>query len=75
MPERSEQVARCFGESLRDARRRARLSQGELGDRAALDRAGIGLLERGQRVPRLDTVLALAKALSVEPADLIAEIE
>lgn len=36
---------------------------------------GYRRLERGERMPRLDTVFALARGLNVAPADLIAEIE
>lgn len=58
-------VARRFGANLRRARRRAGLSQEGLGYAAGLHRTEIGLLERGARVPRIDTLLKLAVALDV----------
>ena len=58
-------VARQFGENLRAVRRRAGLSQEEVGFRASLHRTEIGLLERGARVPRIDTLVKLASALGV----------
>lgn len=58
-------VARRFGENLRRARRAAAISQEELGFRSGLHRTEIGLLERGARVPRLDTLLKLAAGLGV----------
>jgi len=64
-------LATHFGANLRHHRRRARLSQKELAARASLDRTTIGLLERGERIPRLDTLLSLARALSVSAADLM----
>lgn len=58
-------VARQFGANLRIARKRAGLSQEEVGSRASLHRTEIGLLERGARVPRIDTLIKLASCLGV----------
>lgn len=58
-------VARRFGDNLRRARKRADLSQEEVGHRASLHRTEIGLLERGARVPRIDTLVKLTAALGV----------
>jgi transcriptional regulator with XRE-family HTH domain len=58
-------VARVFGANLRRARRRADLSQEQLGYRASLHRTEIGLLERGARVPRIDTLVKLTTALGI----------
>ena len=68
-------VARRFGENLRRCRRRANLSQEELGLRSSLHRTEIGLLERGGRIPRIDTLVKLAGALSVPPSALIEGID
>lgn len=65
------EVARQFGENLRRARRRADLSQEQLGSRASLHRTAIGLLERGARMPRIDTLVKLATALRIPPSELI----
>ncbi|HKB51634.1 MAG TPA: helix-turn-helix transcriptional regulator [Solirubrobacterales bacterium] len=51
-------VARRFGANLRQLRRQADLSQEEVGARASLHRTEIGLLERGARVPRIDTLVS-----------------
>jgi transcriptional regulator with XRE-family HTH domain len=64
-------LARCFSENLLLARRRADLSQEELGFLASLHRTEIGQLERGHRLPRIDTVVKLAGALSLPPGDLL----
>ncbi len=71
----STEVARRFGQNLRRARRRAELSQEQLGIRASLHRTEIGLLERGARVPRIDTLVKVATALAITPVELIAGIE
>lgn len=68
-------VAAQFGKNLTLLRRRADLSQEELSFRASLHRTEIGLLERGVRTPRIDTLAKLAGALGVAPADLLAGIE
>lgn len=64
-------VARRFGENLVCCRKQAGLSQEQLGLRADLHRTEIGLLERGARVPRIDTLLKLATALDIAPSGLL----
>jgi len=59
-------VARCFGSNMRRARKRVDISQEALGFRAGLHRTEVGLLERGERVPRIDTLMKLACALGVK---------
>jgi transcriptional regulator with XRE-family HTH domain len=58
-------VARRFGANLAAARKRSGLSQEELGFRADLHRTQIGVLERGTRLPRIDTLVKLAGALDL----------
>lgn len=64
-------VERQFAANLRAWRKRASFSQEALGFRASLHRTEIGLLERGARVPRIDTLVKLAAALEIAPADLL----
>lgn len=64
-------VAERFGANLVGRRLEADLSQEELSFRAGLHRTEIGLLERGVRIPRIDTLAKLAGALGVAPADLL----
>ncbi len=64
-------IAARFGENLTVYRRRAGLSQEELGFRASLHRTEIGQLERGVRLPRIDTLVKLAGSLSIPPGDLL----
>ena len=64
-------VAARFGENLMLYRKRANLSQEELGFRASLHRTEISQLERGVRLARIDTLIKLAGALSVPPGDLL----
>jgi len=67
-------VEQQFSENLLILRRRAGISQEELGFRSNLHRTEIGVLERGHRMPRIDTLAKLAGALEVTPNDLMAGI-
>jgi transcriptional regulator with XRE-family HTH domain len=58
-------VAERFGANLVRARQEAGISQEELGWLASLHRTQIGILERGVRLPRIDTLAKLAGALDV----------
>lgn len=60
-----------FGANLLRCRERLGYSQEELGFRASLHRTEIGMLERGIRLARIDTLVKLAGALQVEPSELL----
>jgi transcriptional regulator with XRE-family HTH domain len=60
-----------FGRNLWRCRRRAAMSQEELGALASLHRTEIGMLEHGTRLARVDTLMKLAGALAVSPAELL----
>jgi len=60
-----------FAANLRAAREQRGLSQEALAQVGGLHRTEISLLERGQREPRLTTIVTLARALHVEPARLL----
>lgn len=62
----SRVVAHRFGENLRRLRSQADLSQEEVGFRSGLHRTEIGLLERGARIPRIDTMLKVGAAIGVK---------
>jgi transcriptional regulator with XRE-family HTH domain len=71
--ELDEQLAR-FGENMREARKRAGLSQIDLSLRAQLDRAAVSFLERAERAPDLSTIVRVARAIGVKPGALLAGI-
>lgn len=58
-------VARRFAANLHRARSHVGLSQEEVGLLASLHRTEVGLLERGARIPRIDTLVKLSAALGV----------
>jgi transcriptional regulator with XRE-family HTH domain len=66
-------VAR-FAANLRRLRTTAGISQEALADRCGLHRTEISLLERAGREPRLTTIVRLARALDVEPVELLAGV-
>jgi XRE family transcriptional regulator, regulator of sulfur utilization len=63
-------IARQFGDNLSRLRERTGITQEDLAFRASLHRTEIGLLERGGRIPKIDTLAKLAGALEVEPGAL-----
>jgi transcriptional regulator with XRE-family HTH domain len=67
-------LGRRLGQNLIELRARAGLSQTGLAERAGLHRTEIALLERGLRIPRLDTVVKLAGAVEARPCELLAEM-
>jgi transcriptional regulator with XRE-family HTH domain len=67
-------LARRFGENMKRCRRQADISQEELARRAGLHRTEIGQLERGIRLPRLDTLVKLMGALEATPDELFARL-
>jgi transcriptional regulator with XRE-family HTH domain len=64
-------VAERFTANLLAARKAAGLSQEEMSFRAEIHRTEVSQLERGLRVPRIDTVAKLCGALEVEFAALL----
>ena len=60
-----------FGENLIRLRNRADLSQVETAKRSGLHLTEVSLLERGLRLPRLDTIVRLAGAIEAEPCELL----
>ena len=68
-------VAEQFGRNLAYCRRRAKLSQEELAVRASIHRTAVGMIERGERVPRIDTLVKLAGALGVSADELLDGLE
>jgi transcriptional regulator with XRE-family HTH domain len=64
-----------FGARVRDLREEQGLSQEKLADIAHLHRTAITHIERATRSSTLETIEKLAKALGVQPADLMPDLE
>jgi transcriptional regulator with XRE-family HTH domain len=66
---------RAFGKSLREVRLAKGLTHEALAERAGLHPTFISLLERGGRMPSLNTVFLLARALGESPSAFVAKLE
>ena len=67
-----ERKAREFvGERLREVRERKGLSQDAAGTAAGLSANFVGSLERGEKAPSLETLVALASVYRVDVADFV----
>lgn len=64
-----------FGPVLRRVRTERGLTQEQLAEASGLHRTEISLLERSQRKPLLETVVALCRGLGVTPAELLHEVK
>lgn len=62
---------RSFGRALRDARRAKRLNQRQLGEVVGVAQQAVSQWEAGKTEPDLGTVVSLASALGIEPAELL----
>jgi transcriptional regulator with XRE-family HTH domain len=60
-----------FGKALREIRLKKNLSQGDIADKLGVHRSYISGLERGKRNPSLLTIKKMAKAIGVEPEELL----
>ncbi len=63
-------VAARFGANLARHRKLADISQEETAVRASLHRTAVGMVERGERLPRVDTIAKLAAVIEVDPGEL-----
>jgi len=61
-----------FGGKVRQLREERGLSQERLGQIAGLDRTFVSSIEAGRRNVTLATIIKLAKALDIDPGELVA---
>lgn len=71
MARRNDVIANQFACNLCRCRQRAGISQEELGLRASLHRTEVSQLERGLRIPRIDTLVKLAASLGAGVEELL----
>ena len=62
--------AKLFGRRVRAIRKAARISQERVAEQAQINSKYLGELERGEKKPSFDVLVALAEALRIPPADL-----
>jgi transcriptional regulator with XRE-family HTH domain len=70
----SRKIYRVLGETVRIRRKKARLSQEQLAEKADLTRNYIGDIERAEKKITLETLAKIAKALKCRVRDLTWDI-
>ena len=68
-------LASVFGDVLRELRTEAGMSQETLAYECELDRSFISMMERGLRVPTIETVFKISKPLKKSPSEIINLVE
>jgi transcriptional regulator with XRE-family HTH domain len=62
-----------IGEKLREVRTRRLLTQDELADKAGVSQSTIANIERNNAEPQFRTIRKLAKALDIDPTELLGD--
>jgi len=62
--------AKKFGQKVVEQRKKQKLTQEELADKAGIERSYMGAIERGERNPTLKKVFSISNALKVKAKDL-----
>ena len=69
-----QQHRRLLGEAVRARRKKRRLSQEGLAEKADLSTVFISRVERGKESPSVDSLMKIARALGVRARDLVREL-
>jgi transcriptional regulator with XRE-family HTH domain len=70
-----QRFLQSLGDRIRELREQRKWSQEEFADRCGLHRTAVGLLERAERMPRLDTLLTVSKGLGITVSELLQGLE
>lgn len=65
------EASRVFGERVRNARTALGLSQVDVWQISGVHFTNVGKIERGEANPALHTIIRLADALNIDPAQLV----
>ncbi len=68
-------ISDAFSQVIKKHREAKGMSRSLLAEKSGLHQTYIGLLERGQRSPNLDTANAIAKGLGIHLSKLLAQSE
>ena len=64
-------IAEAFGVAVREERKRLGISQEKLGELAGIHRTYVGMIERGEKNITLSNIFKVAKALGLNPSELL----
>jgi len=70
----SQKHRRKLGDGIRKYRKRACLTQEKLAEKVDLNPVYMGQIERGYKVPTVDVLLRLARALHVRLRDIVEDM-
>ena len=73
MRRRASTVGSQLGQRIRDRRKTLSFTQEELAEKAGIGGSYLSMIERGQRMPHLETLVRIAAALSVSLSQLFIE--
>jgi len=62
---------KILGQTIRARRKKARVTQERLAEKANLHHNYIGEIERGEKAATIDTLVKIAKALGIRARDLL----
>ena len=65
---------KAVGRRIKEAREKRHLTQEELAARIAVSPTHVSVIERGTKIPRLDTFVAIANALEVSGDALLLDV-
>jgi transcriptional regulator with XRE-family HTH domain len=68
-------LKRLVGRVIARHRASAEVTQEKLAEMAGLERGYISLMERGLRMPTVDTIFRLCRGLKVSPSEMIRDME
>ena len=71
MINKSDKISNKIGLKIKLLRNKMGISQEELGFRSDISKTQIGLIERGESSPTIDTLAQIAKALEISLIDLV----
>lgn len=60
--------AELFGQGVRAARKARKMNLGQLAEKADMGVKHLGRIERGEKQPSFELIIALAKAMNVSPS-------
>ena len=69
----TQEHRRLLGEAVRSERKRVKLSQEKLAEKANLSTVFISRVERGKESPSVDNLVKIAKALGVRVRNLVSD--